>query len=200
MVVLSSVLFLVACHSSEKEEVKTSISDNPKSKIEPFSPITNECLLTLSNEVNQYWFIDGAYSGKGVTNLEKISWKKGDTTQCFTLMDKNEALFATTENGNIINARIYNVGKIDKNGFFPLTQTKSIVSQTYFNANLKKKKGYSKLDKVEFDYSIPNESYLVSTSNVSKKVQYIRFYNIKGVLYRENFSDGNKIILHRYSK
>lgn len=199
MVVLSSILVLSACGTSKKEETEASTTEETKSETGPTSPITNNYLSDLSSEIDQYWFADGAYTGKDITDLGKVTWKQADTNQCFTLLSKDEALFATTDNGNIVNARIYKVGKMNQNGFYPLTQIESVVSETYFNEKVKHKESYKQVDNVKFIHNA-NEGYLSSTSNFSKKIQYVRFYNLNENLYRENFSDGVKINLHRYSK
>lgn len=210
MVVLSSILLLSACSFSKKEDTtkastaesttKTTTTDTAKKETKPTSPITNEYLTDLSTEVGQYWFEDASFSGKDVTDLNNVTWKEADRTQCFTMLSKEEALFATMENGNIVNARIYKVGAIDENGFYSLTQAESIVSKTYFDTKVKHQESYENLEKVNFSHTDPNESYLFSKSNFSKRVQHVRFYNVNGTLYRENFSNGEKLALHRYAK
>lgn len=200
MVVLSSILVLSACGTSKKEETKASTTEETKSETGPTSPITNNYLSDLSSEIDQYWFVDGTYKGKDITDLGKVTWKQADTNRCFTMRSKNEALFAILENNYIVYARVYKVGSMDANGFFPLKQTKSIVSRNYFNEKVKHKESYKLASKVNFSYRMPDEDYLYSTSNFSKKELYVRFYNIEGTLYREIFSDGVKINLHRYSK
>ena len=81
---------------------------------------------------------------------------------------------------------------MNQNGFYPLTQIESVVSETYFNEKVKHKESYKQVDNVKFIHNA-NEGYLSSTSNFSKKIQYVRFYNLNENLYRENFSDGVKI-------
>lgn len=199
MVVLSSIFVLSACSTSKKEETKTSTTEETKNESGPTSPITNNYLSDLSSEIDQYWFVDGGYTGKGITDLGKVTWKQADTTQCFAMLSKDKALFATTDNGSIVNARIYKIGKMSQNGFYPLTQIESVVSETYYHEKVKHKESYEQVDDVEFTHTA-NEGYLSSTSNFSKKIQYVRFYNLNEKLYRENFSDGVQVSLHRYSK
>lgn len=205
IVLMSTVLVFSACGQSPKNEntsKTTETTQQGKAQAQPTSSISNEYLSDLSTEINQYWYADGAYKGKNLTDLNEIPWKTSNKTEVFSMRSDDEALFATLDNGNIVNARIFKVGKIDKNGFFALTQTKSIVSDSYLNEKVKEaaRKSYTKVNKANISPVVPNEQYWVSTKHISKKVRYMRFYKVSDMIYREDYSGTESVIFHRYSK
>lgn len=202
MVVLLSVLILASCGFSKNSASSSSTSSNIniESKIETRSLIDDEFLSDLTSEVNQYWFMNATFRGKGINSLNNIIWKDAEITQCFTMLDKDEALFGTLENGNIVYGRIYEIGSIDNNGFYSLKQKESIVSESYFNTKVKDKASFNEISRVKFSHVVPNEKYFSSTSDVNKKTLYLKFYSKDGVLYREDFGGKDNEILYRYSK
>lgn len=184
LAILVATINLAACGNSKKES-------------QEYKHLTD-----LSTELEQYWYKEASHQGKESTKLDNLSWKKADKTECFTMLSKKEALFGTMEDGKIVYARIYSVGAKDDAGFYPLKQTKSIVSESYLRDKVKNKKSFEKIDQAGFTHIVQNETYYSSTANISHKIQKIRFYKDKDSnrLYREQSTGNDNVTYYRYSK